>query len=102
MVRGAAPAGGTVLSIACDYKVGQAPLTMGLTEVKVGMSPPLWVHQLAKNAIGRHANVYLQTGETTDEAGCLSVGFIDHLVESTWNTPSDSSLEPEAMKGERD
>lgn len=39
IVRGAAPAGGTVISLACDYRIAakESPLLMGLTEVQVGM-----------------------------------------------------------------
>ena len=43
LVKGMAPAGGTVLSLCTDYRIGSdAGFTMGLNEVQVGMAPPMW------------------------------------------------------------
>lgn len=54
---------------------------MGLTEVIVGLAPPLWVHALALNALGhRNANLFLQLGKTVDAQGARNVGFVDALV----------------------
>ncbi|KAJ3254638.1 hypothetical protein HK103_007048 [Boothiomyces macroporosus] len=82
IVRGAAPAGGTVLSLACDERVGSANgFSMGLTEVMVGMAPPRWVHQLARNALGnRKASIAVQQGKMYANNDALDVGYVDHIV----------------------
>ncbi|KAI8928468.1 enoyl-CoA hydratase/isomerase family-domain-containing protein [Entophlyctis helioformis] len=84
IVRGAAPAGGTVLSLCCDYRIAPSTgaFSMGLTEVAVGMAPPLWVHELAVATLGRRqADRALQLGvlvQSQQEAQRL--GFVDELV----------------------
>ncbi|KAJ3268939.1 dodecenoyl-CoA isomerase [Terramyces sp. JEL0728] len=82
IVRGAAPAGGTVLSLACDERVGSANgFSMGLTEVMVGMAPPKWVHQLARNALGnRKAAIAVQQGKMYPNNEALEIGYVDHIV----------------------
>ncbi|KAI9319563.1 ClpP/crotonase-like domain-containing protein [Zopfochytrium polystomum] len=87
MVEGAAPAGGTVMSLCCDYRVSpqSSPnFFIGLNETQVGMSPPAWVLELAKLAVtSRRADLFLQRGtlfNSPQEAH--SVGFLDALVEN--------------------
>ncbi|KAI8902193.1 ClpP/crotonase-like domain-containing protein [Globomyces pollinis-pini] len=82
VVQGAAPAGGTVLALSCDRRVGsQKGFSMGLTEVFVGMAPPMWVHELARNAIGRrNAAVAIQRGLMYNQDESLALGYVDRLV----------------------
>ncbi|KAJ3000504.1 dodecenoyl-CoA isomerase [Globomyces sp. JEL0801] len=53
----------------------------GLTEVFVGMAPPMWVHELARNAIGRrNAAVAIQRGLMYNQDESLALGYVDRLV----------------------
>ena len=81
-VRGFAPAGGTVLSLCCDYRIGsESGFTMGLNEVQVGMAPPLWVHRLMLNAIGpRKSILAVQRGQMFTQQECQDIGLIDKVV----------------------
>jgi 3,2-trans-enoyl-CoA isomerase len=83
IVQGAAPAGGTVLSLSCDYRLGvNSGFQMGLTEVFVGMAPPKWVHQLAMNHLGdRQGRLAVTRGTLYKTKDALKVGYVDELVE---------------------
>jgi enoyl-CoA hydratase/carnithine racemase len=85
VVRGAAPAGGTVLSLCCDQRFGSTGgFRMGLTEVQVGMAPPMWVHTLARNHLGnRKAAVAVQKGTMFKPEECLEIGYVDRIVEDS-------------------
>ncbi|KAI8852369.1 ClpP/crotonase-like domain-containing protein [Chytridium lagenaria] len=87
IVEGTAPAGGTVLALACDYRIGPEdtegiPFVMGLNETAVGMAPPIWVHELARLALHpRVADRSLQYGLLYhDPKAALDAGFLDVLV----------------------
>ncbi|KAJ3213820.1 dodecenoyl-CoA isomerase [Dinochytrium kinnereticum] len=87
IVEGTAPAGGTVLALACDMRIAPEdtegiPFVMGLNETAVGMAPPVWVHELARLALHpRIADRTLQYGLLYhDTKAALDNGFIDALV----------------------
>ena len=90
IVGGASPAGGTVLALSCDYRISptlipnNGPYMMGLNEVAVGMSPPLFVHHLARFALPslRVADKAVMTGRLVNSPQeALDAGFVDELVE---------------------
>jgi Delta3-Delta2-enoyl-CoA isomerase len=82
LIKGHAPAGGTVLSLACDARLGStAGFAMGLNEVQVGMAPPMWVHNLALNAMGpRKSALAMQKGTIFSTEDCLKFGLVDQVV----------------------
>jgi 3,2-trans-enoyl-CoA isomerase len=82
LIKGHAPAGGTVLSLACDTRLGSsAGFAMGLNEVQVGMAPPMWVHRLALNAMGhRNSILAMQKGTIYDKDECLRLGLVDQIL----------------------
>jgi 3,2-trans-enoyl-CoA isomerase len=82
LIKGHAPAGGTVLSLACDFRLGSsAGFAMGLNEVQVGMAPPMWVHRLVLNAMGsRRSILAMQKGTIYDKDECLKFGLVDEIV----------------------
>lgn len=82
VLKGFAPAGGTVLALCCDYRIGSdAGFTMGLNEVQVGMAPPLWVHRLMLNAIGpRKSMLAVQKGQMFGLDECVKLGLVDQVV----------------------
>jgi enoyl-CoA hydratase/carnithine racemase len=102
LVSGACPAGGTVLSLCTDFRLGldippeelltgknKSTFLMGLTEVAVGMTPPSWVHALAKDAlIPRSVHPCLELGKAIkDPKECLELGFLHQVVykeEKAW------------------
>lgn len=88
LVQGASPAGGCVLSLCCDRRIGvKDGFSMGLTEVMVGMAPPIWVHTLGSNHLGhRNAAYAIQRGLMFNSEDSLRLGFVDKLV------PADSLL----------
>ncbi|KAJ3095759.1 dodecenoyl-CoA isomerase [Phlyctochytrium planicorne] len=87
IVEGNAPAGGTVLALACDFRIAPVdtegiPFVMGLNEAGVGMAPPVWVHELARIALPpRTLDRALQYGLLyQDPKSALDAGFLDELV----------------------
>jgi 3,2-trans-enoyl-CoA isomerase len=87
VVSGSCPAGGTVLALCTDYRVlsTESPRTlMGLTEVAVGMAPPLWVHKLGATAIPpTRLFRMLELGQAlTDPKDILSAGLVHDLAET--------------------
>ncbi|KAI9209530.1 ClpP/crotonase-like domain-containing protein [Polychytrium aggregatum] len=87
VVRGACPAGGTVLSLCCDERIGVSSpsFLMGLNEVAIGMNLPSWIHHLAYQTLGQNSKTrrFLQQGylvRSAEEA--LELGYIDKLVYS--------------------
>jgi enoyl-CoA hydratase len=55
---------------------------MGLNEVQVGMAPPIWLHQLARNHLGiRKASLAVQKGTMYKPNECLEIGYVDKIVD---------------------
>ncbi|KAJ3415234.1 Crotonase/enoyl-CoA hydratase protein [Chytridiales sp. JEL 0842] len=120
VVRGMNPAGGTVslicpyvylrsnssakvLSLTCDHRIAPATLhppqkfLMGLNETAVGMSPPMWVLELAKSSLKSHrlANKLVVEGALVhNPQKALEVGWVDELVEA----PAPSSSTPVSVE----
>ncbi|MEE2789550.1 MAG: enoyl-CoA hydratase/isomerase family protein [Myxococcota bacterium] len=82
MLAGAAPAGGTVLALCCDYRYATSRTKLGLTEVAIGMVPPQWLIAMAERTLGpRQAELVLQGGQVLAAPEALDVGYIDAIVE---------------------
>lgn len=82
-LNGAAPAGGTLLALVCDYRmVADLPkLSLGLNETQVGIVPPPWVRALAERTLGtRQAELCLQNAVMCAPAEALALGYVDEIV----------------------
>ncbi len=83
-ITGHSPAGGAVLSLACDYRImAQGDYTIGLNEVRVGIPMPPFIFSLARLALGqRSAEIACSTGQLYAPEEALAVGFIDQIMEA--------------------
>lgn len=82
-INGAAPAGGTLLALCCDYRAiaDVDRLSMGLNETAVGIVPPAWVRALASRTLGeRQAELHLQNALMVNPSTALAAGFVDEVV----------------------
>lgn len=82
-INGAAPAGGTILACACDYRVMDAneKLRMGLNETLLGIVAPWWVIKMFVATVGqREAERALALGKLYSPSEALGVGLIDEAV----------------------
>lgn len=89
-INGAAPAGGTLLALCCDWRAiaDVERLSMGLNETAVGIVPPGWVRALADAALGtRQAELHLQNALMVNPTEALAAGFVDAVI------PADDLLE---------
>ncbi len=82
-VSGHAPAGGAVLAIYCDYRIGaRGPFKIGLNEVAVGLAVPDGILLALERLVGaRHAQRLAMTGELIPVEDALGVGLLDELAE---------------------
>ena len=83
-VNSVAPAGGTVLSLAGDYRLCTPKCTMGLNEAAIGMVPPRWLDLMYMAVVGeKEAMRALTQGKMfTSGAECLAIGLVDEVIES--------------------
>jgi len=82
-VNGAAPAGGCLIAMSCDYRVmAQHPkFNIGLNETLLGIVAPTWFIDTMLATIGqREAERALQLGHLYSGEEALQVGLIDQLV----------------------
>jgi Delta3-Delta2-enoyl-CoA isomerase len=81
-ITGHAPAGGTVLSVFCDWRsMARGNWKMGFTEVQVGLPLPPIIFQVLRRQIGARQAERLSSGGVLlgpDEA--LNICLIDELV----------------------
>lgn len=80
-ISGHSPAGGTVLSICCDYRVmADGKFVIGLNEVPVGIIVPDSIFQLYAFWIGKkRAYQNLLEGKLMQPAEALEIGLIDEI-----------------------
>jgi 3,2-trans-enoyl-CoA isomerase len=83
LIEGAAPAGGTVLALACDYRIStdNPKNIIGLTEHLLGLPPPRFVLEMGKEALGPRAKRYIQLGKVIGPEEALNAGFLDEIVD---------------------
>jgi enoyl-CoA hydratase/carnithine racemase len=87
--RGRCMAGGLYLACVCDLVLATPETQIGMPELKIGMSPPLfnlfpWLLEL------RTAKEFLLTGGIVDAARAVQLNLINRVV-------ADEQLQPEAM-----
>jgi Delta3-Delta2-enoyl-CoA isomerase len=82
-VSGHAPAGGAVLAIHCDYRVGASgPFKIGLNEVAVGLPVPDSIMVAFEQLIGpRLAQRLAMTAQLVSAAEAVGLGLLDELAE---------------------
>lgn len=83
-VNGVAPAGGTVLALAGDYRLATPKCSMGLTEAAIGLVPPRWLDLMCQSAVGEKGAMRMLTQSRMLTSGdeCLSFGLVDEVAES--------------------
>lgn len=80
---GHALAGGAITLLSCDVRVGaDVPAKIGLNEVAIGMTLPIFAVELARDRIRTEHLLRVVTGEVYDAAGALEVGFLDRVVDA--------------------
>jgi enoyl-CoA hydratase len=81
-VNGHAIAGGMVLALACDYRIcAEGDVSLGLTEVRVGVPFPVAAIEVARGALSpAAARTLVQFGETVGPARALELAAMDELV----------------------
>ncbi len=82
-VSGHAPAGGAVLALHCDWRIGVAGrFRIGLNEVQVGLPVPPTILVALELAVGpRQALRLASRGELVTMEEALAVGLLDELVQ---------------------
>lgn len=81
-INGAAPAGGCLLSLCCEYRVMVPNSIIGLNETQLGIVAPVWFADTMQNTIGkRQTELALTSGRlfSTDEA--FKIGLIDEIAQ---------------------
>ena len=109
-ITGHAPAGGTVLSIFCDWRVmAQGDFRIGLNEVQVGIQMPPLILKALRRLIGpREAEHMAVAGTLVTVQEALRIGLVDDVAEpeQVVNRALEwcerlLALPPEAMLGTR-
>jgi Delta3-Delta2-enoyl-CoA isomerase len=109
-ITGHAPAGGTVLSIFCDWRVmAEGDFRIGLNEVQVGIQmPPLILKALRRLIGAREAEHMAVGGELISVQEALRIGLVDAVAspDQVVNRALEwcqrlLALPPEAMLGTR-
>lgn len=82
-LSGHAPAGGAVLALQCDYRIGiNGNFKIGLNEVQVGLPVPGTILLALEEVIGlRHARRIATRGTLLPMTEALAIGLVDELVE---------------------
>jgi enoyl-CoA hydratase len=81
-VNGHAVAGGLILALCGDYRVGPRSGQFGLTEVKVGIPYPSVAFAIVKNELAPGAARRLTLGaELIDSVSALNIGVFDEVVD---------------------
>lgn len=82
-INGSSPAGGCLMSIACDYRImAENPrYSIGLNETMLGIVAPFWFKDTMVNTVGHRATeVALELGLLYSAPEALKTGLVDRLV----------------------
>ena len=82
-IKGACPAGGCILSMACDYRFMTEEGYIGLNEVKIGVPVPRTWCKIMERLVGGRAGHMLLTGVMCKPKQALQIGLVDK-VHNTW------------------
>ncbi|XP_076264623.1 enoyl-CoA delta isomerase 1, mitochondrial-like [Rhynchophorus ferrugineus] len=81
-INGAAPAGGCLLSMCCEYRVMVPNSIIGLNETQLGIVAPAWFANTMENIIGkRQTELALTTGRLFSTEEAFKIGLIDEIVQ---------------------
>ena len=81
-LKGAAIGGGCELALACDMRISDTTLTMGLPEIDYGLLPDTGGTQLLTALVGPSRATYMvMSGRQIDAATALAWGAVDLVVE---------------------
>eukprot|EP01100_Stratorugosa_tubuloviscum_P010117 TRINITY_DN4303_c3_g1_i1.p1 TRINITY_DN4303_c3_g1~~TRINITY_DN4303_c3_g1_i1.p1 ORF type:complete len:297 (+),score=145.40 TRINITY_DN4303_c3_g1_i1:92-982(+) len=83
-INGAAPAGGCLLSLSCDYRIMSNGFKIGLNETQLGIVAPFWFMETMLSVLGRRSLVerLLQLGEMLPANDAHSIGMVDVVTET--------------------
>lgn len=83
-LSGHAPAGGAVLALQCDYRIGiEGNFKIGLNEVQVGLPVPDTILLALEQVVGpRQARRIATRGSLLPMAEALAIGLVDELVDA--------------------
>ncbi|XP_066293332.1 enoyl-CoA delta isomerase 1, mitochondrial-like [Branchiostoma lanceolatum] len=81
-INGHSPAGGCLLSLACDYRImAEGKFTIGLNETQLDLVAPFWLRQTMVDVIGyRQAEMALMIGALYTSDKALQLGLVDKLA----------------------
>ncbi|XP_068193955.1 enoyl-CoA delta isomerase 1, mitochondrial isoform X2 [Antennarius striatus] len=82
-INGSSPAGGCLMSIACDYRImaDNPRYSIGLNETLLGIVAPFWFKDTMVNTIGhRQTEMALELGNLYSSSEALKIGLVDQLV----------------------
>jgi enoyl-CoA hydratase len=81
-VTGHSLAGGALLVLACDVRIGaDVPAKIGLNETAIGMPLPLFALELARDRLDpRHLTRATLGAEIYDPHGAVAAGYLDRVV----------------------
>jgi enoyl-CoA hydratase len=92
---GHALAGGALVLMAADYRIGvSGDWKIGLNEVAIGMSLPVWAVELARYRMPAGQFDRIVLGETGGPQDAVVAGFLDRVV-----SPDDLMAEAEELAG---
>lgn len=82
-VTGHAIAGGTVLLLCCDHRIGEAgEFKIGLSEVPIGMPLPTFVYRLAEHSVSkRHITEATLHGRLYPPGDAERIGYLQSVVD---------------------
>ncbi len=109
-ITGHSPAGGTVLSVFCDYRImAQGEFKIGLNETQVGLVAPRAIYGALQRLLGaRAAERHLVAGELIGPERALQLGLVDQLAAADKVLPAAlawcqqmAALPRQAMLGNR-
>ncbi|XP_035510125.1 enoyl-CoA delta isomerase 1, mitochondrial [Morone saxatilis] len=82
-INGSSPAGGCLMSIACDYRImaDNPRYSIGLNETQLGIVAPFWFKDTMINTVGhRTTEMALELGMLYNPSDALKIGLVDQLV----------------------
>nr|XP_046271166.1 enoyl-CoA delta isomerase 1, mitochondrial-like [Scatophagus argus] len=82
-INGSSPAGGCLMSIACDYRImaDNPRYSIGLNETQLGIVAPFWFKDTMMNTVGhRTTEMALELGLLYNPSEALKIGLVDQLV----------------------
>lgn len=98
-IRGACPAGGCCMALACDLRVATESLTMGLNEVALGIPIPDYWAQLMARTIGLGAAAgQLQFARMATSSEAKKLRLVDHVTSTAELLPTAERLVAAALK----